>query len=92
MNDKDSTLRRFIVILWPSFLTAGIATVVFFTALDPVDFLAHTRLAGSSRLGVYSIGFFLFWILTALTSLLTCYFQRPPNTVNRRAHETAKRV
>jgi hypothetical protein len=32
------------------------------------------------RLKAYSIGFFLFWALTASTSLLTCYFQRPCET------------
>ena len=91
MTDRNSRLNRLIIILWPSFLTAGVATVVFFTALDPVEFLAHTRLAEISRLGVYTIGFFLFWVLTAVTSVLTCYFQRPPDTVNRRAPKTASR-
>jgi hypothetical protein len=28
-------------------------------------------------MGVYSIGFFLFWLLTATTCGLTCYFQKP---------------
>ena len=70
-------IQRIIAILWPSFLTSGIATVLFFTAFDPQHLLMYTGFAEISRLGAYSIGFFLFWILTTLTSALTCYFQRP---------------
>ena len=36
-----------------------------------------------SRLGGYTIGFFLFWLLTSSTCVLTCYFQRPCNTSDK---------
>lgn len=71
------TSQKIIAVLWPSFLTAGIATVLFFTAFDPVELLQTTRFADSSRLGAYSAGFFLFWLLTAGSCVLTCYFSRP---------------
>lgn len=70
-------VQRIIAILWPSFLTAGIATVLFFAAFDPQHLLLDTRFAEISRIGTYTIGFFLFWILTTVTGALTCYFQRP---------------
>jgi cytosine/uracil/thiamine/allantoin permease len=70
-------IQRVIAILWPSFLMAGAATVLFFTAFDPHALLMDTRFADLSRLGAYTIGFFLFWCLTAASCLLTCYFQRP---------------
>jgi len=70
-------IQKIIAILWPSFLTAGLATILFFTAFDPHMLLADTRFADSSRLGAYSVGFFLFWLLTSSSCLLTCYFQRP---------------
>ena len=63
--------------LWPSFITAGIATVLFFMVFDPGELVANGMLPAVSRLGAYSIGFFLFWLLTASSCLLTCYFQRP---------------
>lgn len=69
--------QRIIAILWPSFLMAGVATVLFFTAFDPAVLLAETSFADISRLGAYTVGFFLFWLLTAASCLLTCYFQRP---------------
>lgn len=70
-------IQRIIAVLWPSFLTAGVATILFFTAFDPREFLITTRFADTSRLGAYTIGFFLFWLLTAGSCLLTCYFQKP---------------
>jgi hypothetical protein len=69
--------QRVIAVLWPSFITAGIATVLFFMAFDPEQLVAGGLLRPVSRLGAYSIGFFLFWFLTASSCLLTCYFQRP---------------
>lgn len=78
MNQRRTpTIQRIIAVLWPSFLTAGVATILFFTAFDPQEILAGTRFAEISRLGAYSTGFFLFWFLTASSCLLTCYFQRP---------------
>ena len=73
-------LQQLISILWPSFLTAGLATVLFFTAFDPVGL---SLLAGGpevTRLGGYTIGFFAFWLLTSISSALTCYFRRPTPT------------
>jgi multisubunit Na+/H+ antiporter MnhB subunit len=61
-------------VLWPSFLVSGIATILFFTAFDPLE-LFH--LENTSRLGAYSIGFFFFWLMSITSSLLTLYFQIP---------------
>jgi hypothetical protein len=69
--------QKMISILWPSFLTAGVATVLFFATFDPVTLLQETRFAETSRLAAYSIGFFLFWLLTSSSCALTCYFRRP---------------
>lgn len=70
-------IQRIIAILWPSFLTSGIATMLFFTAFDPQHLLLDTRFAEMSRTGAYTIGFFMFWLLTTITSALTCYFRKP---------------
>lgn len=69
--------QRVISVLWPSFFMAGIATVIFFAVFDPHEILAPTWFPNLSRVGAYSVGFFLFWCLTASSCLLTCYFQRP---------------
>ena len=73
-------IQRFVSVLWPSFLMAGAATVVLFTAFDPLE-IGHCLGADSiDRVGVYTVGFFLLWLLTVSSSLLTLYFQRPCHT------------
>ncbi len=70
--------QRLIAVFWPSFLTAGVATALFFTAFNPEEIslcMGHQK--PISNIGAYTIGFFLFWILTSSTCALTCYFQRP---------------
>lgn len=67
-------IQQVIAVLWPSFITAGLATIVFFSLFDPLELFPNLNV---SRLACYSCGFFVFWALTAGTSLLTCYFQRP---------------
>lgn len=68
---------QFISILWLSFLMAGIATGVFFSAIDPMELRACIDFPEIGRIGAYTVGFFLFWLLTASSSLLSCYFILP---------------
>lgn len=75
--------QRVVAVLWPSFIMAGMATTVFFAIFDPHELVAPTWFPDLSRVGAYTIGFFLFWILTAFSSLLTCFFQRPINRFNK---------
>ena len=79
-------IQRVVAILWPSFITAGIATVLFTTAFDPtVIFIGYDV----SHLGGYTICFFLFWVFGAITSASTCYFLKPCEVLNS-AHEAEK--
>lgn len=78
--EKIPLIQRVVAILWPSFLTAGIATVLFTTAFDPADIFIDYDI---SRLGIYTICFFLFWSFGALTSAATCYFLKPCETINK---------
>ncbi|MDZ7803564.1 hypothetical protein [Thiohalophilus sp.] len=77
MSQQIPKVQKIVAVLWPSFLTAALATIVFFTAFDPVQLGEVAGYGAVSRLGGYTIGFFLFWLLTAGTGALTCYFQQP---------------
>ena len=68
---------RTIAVLWLSFLMAGIATGVFFSAIDPIELKYCVSFPEVSRTGAYTIGFFLFWLLTASSSLLAVFFIYP---------------
>jgi hypothetical protein len=77
-------VKTAIWILWPSFIVAGIAEVVFFTLFDPVELhLAAEAIGFRSRLGWYTVGFIAFWAFAAASSALTCYFQRGADQINR---------
>lgn len=62
--------RDLMWILWPSFLMAGVASAVVFALVDPLDIVFMGYLQ-ASRLTVYTVGFFFFWIMAALSSALT---------------------
>lgn len=76
-------IQKIVSILWPSFIMAGIATTVFFTVFDPDVLLMDKTYGDISRIGAYSIGFFLFWALTVSSCMLTCYFLRPCHRINK---------
>ncbi len=73
-TSRISRLQKCIAILWPSFLTAGVATGLFFSAFDPDDLFPFGADLEISRLGIYTIGFFLFWLITAVSGIGTLYF------------------
>jgi len=79
-------IQRVVAILWPSFMTAGIATVLFTTMLDPALIFIDYDI---SRLGSYTISFFMFWSFGAITAASTCYFLKPCEAINK-ARERAR--
>lgn len=70
-------LQSIISVLWPSFLVATLGTVVFFTLFNPVELAGNLGFPELSSLAGYTAGFFGFWLLTSISSSLTCYFRRP---------------
>lgn len=59
-------------VLWPSFFTACVMTVVFFAMLDPLDLDAISAVhLGLGRVAGYSLGFLMFWVATLASSIFT---------------------
>ena len=67
-------MQKCIAVLWPSFLVAIVVTGLFFSAFDPQDLYPFGEQAEISRLGMYSIGFLVFWLVTAVSGIGTLYF------------------
>ncbi len=74
VTDKIPHTQQAISVLWPSFLIAIVATGVFFSAFNPKDLVPFNLDIDVSPLAAYSIGFFLFWVLAAISSYGTLYF------------------
>ncbi len=83
-------MKKLIWILWPSFVVAGVGTVLLFSLLDPVDL----RFVGPLELGRkagYTFGFFFLWALGAGSSAFTCWLQRRADEVNHCPLEAVER-
>lgn len=65
--------------LWPAFLSAGLATMIFFSGIDPETLRLQTLPDWEiSRTAGYSIGFLMFWGVAALSSALSVLLARAP--------------
>ena len=79
--------QRMLWIAWPSFLMAGVLETLVFSAADPADLSGWVgrALETVSPAGVYTLAFFAFWTVCALTSMLTLLLATPePSGTERR--------
>lgn len=84
-------MKQVIWILWPAFIAAGIAEVVFFTVIDPKQLYLLGQPVELSAMASYSIGFLLFWMICAGSSLMT-YFMLPQSIKNALERTATDRV
>jgi hypothetical protein len=71
-SDKPSAWSQgLMAIAWPGFLVACLLEVLVFALVDPQDvrWLGHQLM--SSREAVYTLTFFVFWLMAMLSSALT---------------------
>jgi len=73
-------------VVWISFLSAAIGTMVFFAMFDPVDLTSiFDDDLDIGRDAGYAAGFFFFWVLTLFCSALTAWLIRTaPNPDDKR--------
>ena len=65
--------------LWPAFLSAGVATMIFFSGIDPETLRLQTLPDWEiSRTAGYSIGFLMFWAVAGFSSALSVLLARAP--------------
>lgn len=78
---------KWMVVLWPSFLIAGIAEGVFFSLINPQELYLLGQPVDYPPLATYTIGFFAFWVLCSLSSLVSvCLWRDDPTTQYLAAH------
>jgi hypothetical protein len=80
ISKKKLGLVTFGITLWVSFLWAAIATMLFFATFDPVALAeVATFPLEIDRMGGYSIGFLLFWVLLIINSCVVNWLSSQPN-------------
>ena len=77
--------QRMMWIIWPAFLMAGILEMLVFVMVDPQDLHWFGQAIQLSRQGIYTVSFFVFWVIAMLSSGLTTLLAISPVEVNRSA-------
>jgi hypothetical protein len=73
--------HRLMQVVWPAFLSAGVAELVFFAIFDPFELHFFGRPLDWSREAIYALGFFGFWGLGIASSALTVFLSRDESAV-----------
>lgn len=69
--------QSFAIVIWISFLTAAIGTLLFFAIFDPVDLSGiYDEDLELGRDAGYAAGFFFFWLLSAIGCGVTAWLVR----------------
>jgi len=71
--------QRAMLILWPSFVMAGVLEMLTFAVVDPMSL--HWFGADPiewSRSAVYSVTFFIFWLVISMSGAITQLLESPP--------------
>jgi hypothetical protein len=66
------------LVLWPSFLAACFASLLFFAAVDPEQLrdAGPHLFANLDREAGYALGFFFFWLIGAIAAGVSVYMIR----------------
>ena len=86
--EKSRSVKRWVLITWPSFLAACLLEALVFSAVDPseVHWLGQTE--QPSRQAVYSAAFFSFWLIVMACCTMVLWLSKPPRYVNDTARDS----
>lgn len=84
-------MQKLMWIAWPAFLVAAVLEMLVFAMVDPQDLQWFGQPIELSRLGVYTVAFFIFWAITMLSSALTTLLAMSPFEINQCPLEPADR-
>ncbi len=73
--------RSILSIAWPAFIVASVLEMFVFMLFDPQDAHWLGQPMELERQGVYSVSFFVFWILAMASSSLTLFLSQDKSEV-----------
>jgi len=74
--------QRWMAVAWPAFLLAGVLEILVFALVDPGEMHWHGQPLAWSSDAVYSVSFFVFWLITAVACALTALLLQRSADVN----------
>ena len=81
MTEPSTVFKSAMLIIWPGFIVAAVAELVFFSIFDPFDLHFFGAPLNWSRQAIYTLGFFGFWGLGAASSALTFFLTQTEHVV-----------
>lgn len=76
-------LRSIMWVTWPAFLVAGILEMLLFAMVEPKDLSWMGQPLALSSQGVYTVSFFVLWIVTMAASSMTLLLSRTSEEINQ---------
>ena len=86
--EKSRSVKRWVLITWPSFLAACLLEALVFSAVDPSEVNWPGQTTQPSRQAVYTAAFFSFWLIAMASSSLVLWLSKPPRDVNDTARDS----
>jgi hypothetical protein len=83
--------QRIMWIAWPAFMAACALELVVFAFADPGDLQWGGHPLALSRQGVYTVAFFVFWIVSMGACALTTLLRMTPAEINECPFDPAQR-
>ena len=74
--------QKLMWVVWPAFLSACVLELLVFAVVDPGELHWSGHSIGLSRQGVYTVSFFIFWLICSGCSALTTLLRMTPAEVN----------
>jgi hypothetical protein len=79
---ESSVLRHAALIMWPSFLAACLLEALVFALVDPGEIHWFGQMPQPSPQSVYSVAFFLFWLITMACSGMVLWLARTEQNIH----------
>jgi hypothetical protein len=74
--------QKMMWIAWPAFLMAAVMELLVFAVIDPQDMHWFGQPFEFSRQAVYTLSFFVFWVVISIAGALTIFLSLPADEVN----------
>ncbi len=74
--------QRWMGVAWPSFLMAGVMELLVFAVVDPQSMSWFGQSFDMSRQAIYTISFFVFWLVISVAGALTVILSLSSTEVN----------
>ncbi|UTH73913.1 hypothetical protein [Chromobacterium sp. IIBBL 290-4] len=75
-------MKKSILLFWPSFIIAVLATTVFYSIFDPEELTLHGKTLFADKLTAYSVFLLISWLFGALNTAIVLLLEKSSRELN----------